>query len=106
MPKLLEQALFRSKGTHALQQISFSATQLVVVVAPWNEIENIATATFSLSNIEYIESLAEEPGELRLPWDIIRFDAEPVKNEHWRFGICTANINIGFVAQWPKIDFR
>lgn len=104
----ISDVLFRSLGTHAVKRISISEGQLILVVAPWDDLANEATATFSNVQIRYIEAdngIKGIPADLDLPWDIIRFDSNPSEAARWEFGLCCTDIQLGFISDSPDIQF-
>lgn len=106
MIKTINDILFRSLGTHALKEISISQGQLTLVVAPWTDLEDEATAIFSDMEIIYIEAERDSEDQFldfNLPWDIIRFDSKSRGHSVWEFGLCCRDIHFGFKAGWPVI---
>ncbi|OCQ23539.1 hypothetical protein A7985_06250 [Pseudoalteromonas luteoviolacea] len=107
MNKSLSDALFRSLGTHALKELSISLHQIQIVVAPWDDLQNEAIALFENVNIIYVESHdTDATSNLNLPWDIIRLDSIEKTGAIWEFGLCCAELTLGFTASMPTITFR
>ncbi|ESP91450.1 MULTISPECIES: hypothetical protein [Pseudoalteromonas] len=108
MDKNISELLFRSLGTHALKVLSLSQSELKLVVAPWDDLDNEALATFEVSEIMYFEVTSGEVNafaQLNLPWDIIRFDSQLVSGLIWEFGLCCDEAHLGFRAKVPDISF-
>ncbi|KJZ08906.1 hypothetical protein TW85_23000 [Marinomonas sp. S3726] len=108
MNRKISDLLFRSLGTHALKALSVSESELTLIVAPWDNLENEAVATFENVKIIYIEGDSGEMGVtsyLNLPWDIIRFDSTEKADSIWEFGLCCDEVKLGFRAPMPKISF-
>lgn len=109
MSQKISEMLFRSLGTHALKSLTVSEHELKLTVAPWDNLQNEAVAIFENMDIMYIE---REGGEidmvtnLNLPWDIIRFDSTQKTDSIWEFGLCCAEVQLGFRAAMPKITFE
>ncbi|MBM7035031.1 hypothetical protein [Vibrio ulleungensis] len=100
--------LFRSLGTHALKELSMSSNSIALVVAPWSDLENEATAVFDDVQVEYFDTIFDSTADstdLALPWDIIRFDVSDRGNDRWQFGLCCSDVHLGFSANAPKITF-
>ncbi|MBQ4835759.1 MULTISPECIES: hypothetical protein [Pseudoalteromonas] len=108
MDKNISDLLFRSLGTHALKAISLSQTEIKLVVAPWDNLNNEALAIFETPEIIYLEGTNGDVSafaDLNLPWDIIRFDSQLVSGLIWEFGLCCDEVHLGFRAKMPDISF-
>ena len=109
MSQKISEMLFRSLGTHALKSLTVSEHELKLTVAPWDNLENEAVAIFENVDIIYIEGDSGKIGMtsyLNLPWDIIRFDSTQKTDSIWEFGLCCAEVQLGFRAAIPKIAFE
>lgn len=109
MSQKISEMLFRSLGTHALKALSVSESELKLIVAPWDNLQNEAVAIFENVDIIYIEGDSGKIGMtsyLNLPWDIIRFDSTQKTDSIWEFGLCCAEVQLGFRAAMPKIAFE
>ncbi len=107
--KALQQALFGDFGTHALLEYQISAKTLRVILAPWSDLTRQVSATFSGAKIKYIEATSvqqDEEADFTPPWDVIRFDSTAIGDGMFHFGLCCAEVVIGFDAPWPQIAFN
>ncbi|MGF1719210.1 hypothetical protein L4D20_04095 [Vibrio kyushuensis] len=108
MANMLESELYRSLGAHAVIKLDISEQRIVLIVAPWSDLDNQITAVFKDIALNYVEVQLDPQDEsvnLDLPWDIIRLDSSMNDNITWHFGLCCSDIIIGFDAPWPSITF-
>ncbi len=109
MEKSISDILFRSLGTHALKEIAFSETEIKLVVAPWEDLQNEAIAVFEQVEILYIEAESGDIGfitDFNLPWDIIRFDSTQKEEARFEFGLCCSEVKLGFSSPMPRVTFK
>ena len=104
MATAIETSLYGSDGTHGVVEISLSADELIVSVAPWKNLSVVKVADFTELKITSIEVYADNPDDLNLPWDIIGFDCYPLSEPRWKFVLHCAGIEFVFESRWPTLQ--
>jgi hypothetical protein len=106
MATKIEKALYRNFGTHGVKRFLQEKSRLNIVMAPWEDLSNEASATFDSCEILSINVVNNDPEDLNLPWDIVGFGSEQLENGMWQFCLHCSGIEYVFKANWPVIKFN
>jgi len=100
----IERFLYRNRGVHAVIGFEMLPDVIRVKVAPWEDLEDSALATFGMARISSVDVYADAADDLNLPWDIIGMDCYESDGRRWRFVLHCGGIEYGFEAEWPTLE--
>jgi hypothetical protein len=101
MPSAVERFLYGDLGVQGVCEFMLSPGVVRLRLAPWEGPRVATVATFHDARIKSVETYADSPDELELPWDIIGFDCFDLGSGRWEFVLHCDAIDWCFESAWP-----
>ena len=107
----IEEFLYQTQKSdliHLITEFALKENQLRIRIAPQSNatgevsVENTVQADFFDVEVKSIQVL-EDDEDLNVPWGVIGFDSTPHSEERYTFVVTTNEIEIRFLASWPKL---
>jgi len=98
----IEEFILGGNVAHDLISLNKSGDFWLITVSPTYD-RNVKKS-FKFQNVQekYEQDLTDEGEGLEYPLPIVGFDSKPLSNGLWDYCLNTADIEWGFVSNWPE----